>query len=115
MLLVIRAVVAAPVRWSQRRLDVPTGPWITDLNPGMRTLQCSSPRRYYLDNKGRHVLVGLTMEETHEFEQLDRLDLLDGAFGENAIVSREQRWLELYTKHDDAWKSWMAESRHQRA
>ena len=87
----------------------------------MRTLQGSSPRRYYVDNKGRRVLVGLTMEETLEFEQLDRLDPLDrggvvdaGNFGETAIVSRKKRWLELYTKHDDAWKSWMAESRHRR-
>jgi hypothetical protein len=81
----------------------------------MRNLQSSSPRRYYVDSKGRHVLVGLTMEETCEFEQLDRLGLLDGTLGENAVVGREERWLELYTKHDDAWKAWMAESRHQRA
>jgi hypothetical protein len=88
----------------------------------MRTLQGSSPRRYYVDKEGRRVLVGLTIEETVEFEQLDGLDPLDesgahvaGTFGEPpAIVSREKRWLELYMKHDDAWKSWMAESKHQR-
>jgi hypothetical protein len=87
----------------------------------MRTLQDSSPRRYYVDKKGRRVLVGLTIEETFEFEQLDRLDPLDksgthvaGNFGEIAIVSRKTRWLELYMKHDDAWKSWMAESKHPR-
>ena len=84
----------------------------------MRTLQGSSPRRYYVDNKGRRVLVGLTMEETLEFEQLDRFGPLDESciddavnFGETAIVSREKRWLELYMKHDDAWKSWMTESK----
>jgi hypothetical protein len=77
----------------------------------MRTLQGSSPRRYYVDQKGRRVLVGLTMEETSEFEQLDRLDVLDGTVGETATVSRDKRWLELYMKHDDAWKSWMAESK----
>ena len=43
----------------------------------MRTLQGSSPRRYYVDNKGQGVLVGLTMEETLEFEQLDRFGPLD--------------------------------------
>ena len=85
----------------------------------MRTLQGSSPRRYYVDKEGRRVLVGLTMEETVEFEELDRLDPLDktgsyvaGSFGETAIVSGKKRWLELYMKHDDAWKSWMAESKH---
>ena len=67
------------------------------------------------------MLVGLTMEETLEFERLDRLGPLDrngidgaGNFGEIAIVSCEKRWLELYTKHDDGWKSWMAESMHRR-
>ena len=79
----------------------------------MRTLQGSSPRRYYVDQKGRRVLVGLTMEETSEFEQLDRLDVLDGTVGETATVSRDKRWLELYMKHDDAWKLWMAESKAQ--
>jgi hypothetical protein len=81
----------------------------------MRTLQGSSPRRYYVDQTGRRVLVGLTMEETFEFERLDQPDPLNGTFGETAIVSREERWRELYMKHDDAWKSWMAESRNQRA
>jgi len=64
----------------------------------------TSPRRYYVDNKGRRVLVGLTMEETLEFEQLDRFGPLDSGiddasnFGETAIVSREKRWLELHMK-----------------
>jgi hypothetical protein len=87
----------------------------------MRTLQEFSPRRYYADKEGRRVLVGLTMEETVEFEQLDRLDPLDktgshvaASFGETAIVSGKKRWLELYMKHDDAWKSWMAESKQRR-
>jgi hypothetical protein len=89
------------------------------LNLGMRILQGSSPRRYYVDTKGRRVLVGLTMEETSEFEQLDRLEFLDAVHitGKNlveaAIVSRQQRWLALYMTHDVAWKSWMAESKHQ--
>jgi hypothetical protein len=81
----------------------------------------TSPRRYYVDDKGRRVLVGLTMEETLEFEQLDRLGPLDrsgvddaGNFDETAFVSLEKRWLELYAKHDGAWKSWMVESKHRR-
>jgi hypothetical protein len=86
----------------------------------MRTLQGSSPRRYYVDKKRRRVLIGLTAEETFEFEQLDRLDPLDGTHAagnygetETAIISQKERWLELYMKHDDGWKSWMAESKHQ--
>ena len=32
-----------------------------------------SPRRYFVDGSGRRVLVGLTIEETSEFEALDGL------------------------------------------
>jgi hypothetical protein len=35
-----------------------------------------SPRRYFVDNNGRRVLVGLTIEETFEFETLDNLPAL---------------------------------------
>jgi hypothetical protein len=77
-----------------------------------------APRRYILDSAGRRVLVGLTIEETIEFERLDspaayrpRVGYLarDG----QAVTPRapEQRWLELYAKHEQAWSEWMAESR----
>jgi hypothetical protein len=66
----------------------------------------TSPRRYVLDHQGRRVLVGLTIEETFEFEKLDQSAPPDG-FG-------EQRWCELYGKHDRAWVRWMADTRVQR-
>jgi len=73
-----------------------------------------SPRRYYVDNSGQRVLVGLTFDETDEFEKLDdRLgrDKHSDHLGENpeAALSRcaEQRWQELYAKHEAAWKTWL--------
>jgi hypothetical protein len=33
------------------------------------------PRRYYVDKNGRRVLIGLTVEETFEFETLEPLRL----------------------------------------
>lgn len=80
-----------------------------------------SPRRYFVDNDGRRVLVGLSLEETFEFETLDSLAPLDMggnhvAEDENGVPTpiREKRWLELYSKHDKAWKLWMAETQHDR-
>jgi hypothetical protein len=75
------------------------------------------PRRYYVDNNGRRVLFGLTLEETFEFETLDGLPALDDsgshvAWDENGLPTspREKRWLELYSKHDEAWRLWMSET-----
>ncbi len=78
-----------------------------------------SPRRYFVDREGRRVLIGLTLEETTEFETLDGLPPPDRnglylARDEDGIptATREKRWLELYGKHDDAWQQWtIAESR----
>jgi hypothetical protein len=76
-----------------------------------------SPRRYFVDENGRRVLIGLTIEETFEFETLDSLPALDEngnhvAWDEKGIptTTREKRWLELYSKHDQAWRQWLAES-----
>jgi hypothetical protein len=59
------------------------------------------------------VLIGLTIEETLEFEALDNLPAIDepgahGVQGENgaATATREKRWRELYCKHDIAWLEW---------
>jgi hypothetical protein len=67
--------------------------------------------RYHIDGNGRRVLVGLTSAETHEFETLDALAPSDSSgnrlawtFGGEPTTGREKRWLELYTKHDEAWK-----------
>jgi hypothetical protein len=68
--------------------------------------------RHTIDEKGRRVLVGLTAEQTREFETLDSLPPSDVSgnriawtFGGDPTTSREKRWLELYTKHDEAWKT----------
>ena len=68
--------------------------------------------RYTLDRNGRRVLVGLTPAETHEFETLDSLspsddggDRIAWTFGGGPTTSREKRWLQLYTRHEEAWKA----------
>jgi hypothetical protein len=84
---------------------------------GMTHFGGHSPRRYFVDKEDRHVQIGLTIGETFEFETLDSLPALDEsgnhmAWDENGIptITREKRWLELYSKHDEAWKGWMAET-----
>jgi hypothetical protein len=75
------------------------------------------PRRYFVDGNGRRVLIGLTTEETFEFETLDREPALDAAgkhvaWDEEGIptTTREKRRLELYSKHDGAWRLWMVKT-----
>ena len=68
----------------------------------------NAPRRYFVDGGGRRVLIGLTPEATFEFERLD---------SEQAQVAPdagERRRLELYEKHEGAWRAWMAQSRTER-
>jgi hypothetical protein len=65
------------------------------------------PRRYLLTN-GQHILLGLTLAETLEFELLEERAPLhaDGTVAwefEGAPQSTEEkRWLFLYEKHDKA-------------
>jgi hypothetical protein len=87
----------------------------------MTDLSNDSPRRYFVDNHGRRVLVGLTIEETSEFEALDNLAALNRRaehvlWEQNGfpVTKQEKRWLELYTKHDKAWSNWMADTRASR-
>jgi hypothetical protein len=87
----------------------------------MTDLSNDSPRRYFVDNHGRRVLVGLTIKETAEFEKLDNLVARNRSDGDvlwdrNGFPATEQeeRWLELYTKHDEAWSRWMADIRTNR-
>jgi hypothetical protein len=77
-----------------------------------------APRRYIVDDAGQRILVGLTIEETLEFERLDSpaaLGICDKRLIWNArdagYERPEPRWLELYAKHERAWNVWMAESR----
>jgi hypothetical protein len=79
----------------------------------MTSPQGHSPRRYFVDDSGRRVLIGLTIEETFEFETLDNLPALDEPGAQVAedekgasIATREKRWRELYRKHDIAWTEW---------
>jgi hypothetical protein len=71
------------------------------------------PRRYYVDKNGHRVLIGLTVEETFEFETLDEIPPVadDGSIAWKSAegmptTEREIRWLELYTKHANAWTLW---------
>jgi hypothetical protein len=68
--------------------------------------------RYHIDGNGRRVLVGLTTEETREFETLDSISPSDDSgnrigwtFGGEPTTGLERRWLQLYAKHDEAWKA----------
>ncbi|KJC49454.1 hypothetical protein UP09_07030 [Bradyrhizobium sp. LTSP885] len=83
----------------------------------MNDLSNNLPRRYVVDVNGRRVLVGLTLEETSEFERLDAsLTLLhrDDAGAPEPVTGPERRWRELYGKHDVAWLRWMADLRTSR-
>lgn len=80
-----------------------------------------APRRYFVDAQGHRVLIGLSSDETAEFEALDlspvegvvppaTSDISDGFAGENEV-----RWLELYLKHEGAWRTWITQSRAEQA
>ncbi|ULK95929.1 hypothetical protein [Bradyrhizobium sp. I71] len=81
----------------------------------MTELRNNAPRRYFVDKGGRRVLIGLTFEETFEFERLDRqpaADLPDSQVtrdGSGLWHFAGERWQELYSKHEGAWKAWMAQ------
>ena len=68
------------------------------------------PRRYYVDPQGRRVLVGLTVEETSEFELLDARAPFSGGSDTARNSSHEKRWHELYQMHEEAWKIWMSKA-----
>jgi hypothetical protein len=70
----------------------------------MTSARDHSPRRYFVDGNGNRVLIGLTVEETLEFETLDSQPNVDVRGG--LAAAQEQRWLELYNKHDGAWMDW---------
>ncbi len=67
-----------------------------------------APRRYFVDAQGQRVLIGLSLEETNEFEALNQSPAR--ARGEHIAIC-EIRWLELYAKHEEAWRVWIAQSR----
>ena len=64
---------------------------------------------YVLDADGKRVLIGLTLDETIEFEHLDEA-ILD-SLSEEADEGRsrnEQRWLVLHDKHDAALRQYLS-------
>ncbi|WP_407147348.1 hypothetical protein [Bradyrhizobium sp. ORS 86] len=87
----------------------------------MTDLGNNSPRRYFIDGNGRRVLIGLTVEETFEFERLDHQSSLHDAghvvwdTGSGTASGPARRWLELYRKHDRAWLQWVEDTRMARA
>lgn len=78
----------------------------------------NAPRRYFVDGFGRRVLIGLTHEETLEFERLDRRQMGQPE-GDRASNDRSDRtsahveacWSQLYAKHERGWKAWLMERR----
>ncbi|QOZ24874.1 hypothetical protein CI1B_08460 [Bradyrhizobium ivorense] len=77
----------------------------------------NAPRRYVVDGNGHRVLVGLSREETSEFERLEasfQVLQRDGAGPDQPLSNPERRWRELYGKHDVAWLRWIADLRGRR-
>ncbi|UWU67648.1 hypothetical protein [Bradyrhizobium sp. NC92] len=81
----------------------------------------NAPRRYFVDAQGHRVLIGLSAGETAEFEALDLASDETGQFASEvgaragAAANGEVRWLELYSKHERAWRAWIAQSQAGRA
>lgn len=72
------------------------------------------PRRYQENFRQSHTLIGLTVDETREFERLDVLSPVDHLgnctwhFEGDPKTPEEKRWLELYRKHEIGWRLWLA-------
>jgi hypothetical protein len=63
---------------------------------------------YMLDVNGKRILIGLTLDETREFEQLDELIMSLAPEPTDERPSRkERRWLVLYDRHDAAVRSYL--------
>ncbi|EHR01300.1 hypothetical protein [Bradyrhizobium sp. WSM471] len=75
----------------------------------------AGPRRYFVNADGHRVLIGLSRAETAEFEMLDdppsRAEEGSAIGGSGSTCVNVDRWSELYTKHEDAWRIWIARSR----
>ena len=76
----------------------------------------NAPRRYFVDGQGHRVLIGLSLEETAEFEALDLAPkqtvqvVAEAGQGTGAAAGDEIRCLELHSKHERAWRAWIAQS-----
>ena len=64
---------------------------------------------YVLDADGKRILIGLTLDETREFERLDEMILDSGSAPTDERNSRnERRWLVLYDRHDAAVRRYIS-------
>jgi phosphopantetheine adenylyltransferase len=74
-----------------------------------------SDNSYELDPRGNRVLIGLTAEETKELFRLDRIiaKTRSGATisSDEFLSENEQRWLELYEKHQAALEPFLKSSK----
>jgi hypothetical protein len=81
--------------------------------------EASAPRRYFVDGRGQRVLIGLSIEETTEFERLEVVPALDATRPASAMARAaamyKHRWSELYAKHDSAWRAWISQTQVDRA
>ena len=64
---------------------------------------------YVLDADGSRILIGLTLDETREFERLDELisNLITAPTDDNRSIN-ERRWLVLYDKHEAAVRAYLS-------
>ena len=66
---------------------------------------------YGLDNDGNRVLVGLTFEETLEFEELGKVISITNPMppfsSDEWKSTNEKRWLTLYEKHQSALRPFL--------
>jgi hypothetical protein len=64
---------------------------------------------YILDADANRILIGLTLDETREFERLDGLILSLSSATTDANRSRnERRWLMLYDRHEAAVRIYLS-------
>jgi hypothetical protein len=79
-------------------------------HPNQTATPESFRERCTVDAQGQRALIGLSAAETKEFQALDSQSPSDGeeigwTFGGEPTTSREKRWLELYTRHNEAWRA----------
>ena len=74
----------------------------------MGTMACDDDN-YLLDANSNRILIGLTLDETREFECLDELiSSLSSAPTNDSHSLNERRWLVLYDKHEAAVRIYLS-------
>ena len=64
---------------------------------------------YVLDGNGNRILIGLTLEQTLEFERLDELmSIRSFVPTDDSRSLNERRWLVLYDKHEAAVRLYLS-------